>query len=207
MPFFRTVLLGAFVLGQPLALAAADFSDPTWPCVQRKVGALSEGLMWPQPLDPEFQPEDPAVAAEISDLAETLALRRLDVESLAPDVQAFAEKNGGDPQILGQVFAQAFKSLNTRRTRIISGIEDFSLGQIALAEKIDKMRVEMDTELAVAEPDFDRVDALEEQLDWDQTIYSDRQRSITYLCETPVTLERRLFAIAQMLQAVVASDG
>jgi len=26
---------------------AADYSDPTWPCMQRKVETLSLGLMWP----------------------------------------------------------------------------------------------------------------------------------------------------------------
>ena len=186
---------------------AADFSDPTWPCVQRKVGELSAGLMWPIPLDAEFSPRDDAVARDISDLAETLALRRVELESVSGDVEAFAERHGGDASILGNVFSQAFDSLNKRRTRIIRGIEDFSLGQIALAEKIDAMRVEMDTEMDAAEPDFDKVDALEEKLDWDQVIYSDRQRSIQYLCETPVILERRLFGIAQMLQAVIREDG
>ena len=65
----------------------------------------------------------------------------------------------------------------------------------------------METLLAAAEPDFGRVDKLEEQLDWDQVIYTDRQRSITYLCETPTLLERRLFSIAQMLQQVVQGSG
>ena len=46
----------------------------------------------------------------------------------------------------------------------------------------------------------DRVDALEEQVDWDQRIFTDRQKTITYLCETPTLLEKRLYAISQMLQ-------
>jgi hypothetical protein len=58
----------------------------------------------------------------------------------------------------------------------------------------------MSGEMAKPEPDFDKVDDLEEQLDWDQVIFSDRQRSIEYLCETPVIIERRLFEIARMLQ-------
>lgn len=54
--------------------------------------------------------------------------------------------------------------------------------------------------MAQAEPDYDRVDALEEQVDWDQRIFTDRQKTITYLCETPTLLEKRLYAISQMLQ-------
>ena len=82
----------------------------------------------------------------------------------------------------------------------IGGIGEFSLGQIALSEKIDSARAEMDSQMAQAEPDFDRVDALEEQVDWDQRIFTDRQKTITYLCETPTLLEKRLYAISQMLQ-------
>ena len=32
---------------------AADFSDPEWPCIQRKVEQLSIGLMWPGLLEPD----------------------------------------------------------------------------------------------------------------------------------------------------------
>lgn len=185
---------------------AADYSDPTWPCVQRKVENLSLGLMWGFPLDLSVKPA-PTLRAEIESLAEYLALRRVEVEELEPRVIAFAEAHNGDPQVLGMVFARVFDGLSQRRTRILDGIGKFSLSQIALSEKIESARVEMDSELAAAEPNYDRVDALEEQIDWDQTIFSDRQQSITYLCETPVLLEKRLFAVAQLLQRHVKSGG
>jgi hypothetical protein len=194
-----TVLIGLVVGG---ASHAADFSDPTWPCIQRKVGELSLGLMWPDPIEPADAPD-----AEAEALAEKLALRRIELETLQPEVAAFAAAHDGDPQALARVFERVFKSLNTRRSQIIAGIERFSLSQIALAERIEAARVEMEAALDAAEPDYDRIDALEEQIDWDQTIHADRQRSITYLCETPQLLERRLFAISQMLQGAVRDDG
>ena len=79
--------------------------------------------------------------------------------------------------------------------------------QIALSEKIDAGRAEMDAQMAKDDPDFDRVDALEEQVDWDQRIFSDRQQTITYLCETPTLLEKRLYAISQMLQEAGQGGG
>ncbi|WP_425102321.1 hypothetical protein [Tropicibacter sp. S64] len=185
------------VLSGPLA--AADFADPTWPCVQRKVERLSIGLMWPTPVDPAFKPSK-TVAGEITELAESLALRRLELADLEPQVAAFADAHGGDPAILGAVFQQVFDTLANRRTQVMDGIGRFSLGQISLSEKIDAARVQFDAEMAKAEPDLDLVDKLEETIDWDQVIYTDRQQSITYLCETPVLLEKRLFAVAQMLQ-------
>lgn len=183
--------------------SAADYSDPTWPCIQRKVEALSPGLMWQYPL-PETAPDDD-IRGAVDKLADTLALRRIELDTLRPAVEAFAARHDGDPAILGHVFARSFNTLDKRRTRIIRGIGDFSLGQIALSEQIDATRLEMDTLLAAAEPDFDRIDELEEKLDWDQVIFTDRSQSITYICETPQLIERRLFGIAQML-ASVAKD-
>ncbi|PWR03825.1 hypothetical protein DKT77_04775 [Meridianimarinicoccus roseus] len=194
--------LAALCLAGPVA--GADYSDPTWPCVQRKVERLSVGLMWPYPV-PETMPDTVPQSArdDIAALGAKLAVRRIAPQDLAPDIASFAAAHGGDPALLGLVFADVFDSLSRRRARIIGGIGDFSLSQIALAEKIEEARGEMTAELKADAPDFDRIDALEEQLDWDQLIYSDRQKSITYLCETPTLLERRLFEIARMLQAEV----
>ena len=178
--------------------SAADFSDPTWPCIQRKVDRLSVGLMWPAPLSEEAL--EPATKAAVGELAETLALRRVDLEDARGEVAAFAEAHGHDMALMGAVFERVFDRLSSRRTRIIDGIGEFSLGQIALSEKIDGARAEMDSQMAQPKPDFDRVDALEEQVDWDQRIFTDRQKTITYLCETPTLLEKRLYAISQMLQ-------
>ena len=196
----KTLAIALVCIAGPGVVSAADFSDPTWPCVQRKVERLSVGLMWPNPI-PESMPEDEATRDAIHALATKLAVRRIELDEIQPDVAAFADTYGGDAALLGLVFEDVFDSLATRRTRIINGIGDFSLSQIGLSEKIDDARVEMDTEMAKDDPDFDKVDALEEQIDWDQTIYTDRQQSITYLCETPTLLEKRLFGIAQMLQA------
>ena len=100
---------------------------------------------------------------------------------------------------LGLIFADVFKRINTERNRLIEGISRYSLTQIDVAARIDAARVEMDTLMAQKKPDFDRVDALEEQLDWDQRIFRDRAQSLTYVCETPVLLEKRAYAISTAL--------
>ena len=200
----KLIVLALACLGAAGPGLAADFSDPTWPCIQRKVEDLSLGLMWPyQVVDGETAKN----TADIDEIAGLLALRRIELEDLRPQVAEFAARYNGDPDILGQVFQRVFDTLSKRRKHIIAGIGEFSLKQIDLAEKIDLARVEMDQALSSDPPDYDRVDALEEQLDWDQLIYSDRQRSITYLCETPQIIERRLFAISQMLQQLTSDQG
>lgn len=204
----RTLIFAAsaVIFCSPAAVLGADFSDPTWPCVQRKVETLSLGLMWPLAV-PEGQVEDEALKADIINLADTLAVRRLELEVLRGEVEAFATRwPDRTADHLGRVFERTFSTLNKRRSRIIGGIGDFSLSQIALAEKIDATRMEMDAALASDAPDFDKIDALEEKLDWDQVIFSDRQQSITYLCETPQLIEKRLFAIARLLQEFANGD-
>lgn len=192
--------IAAWALGPGVA-RSADFADPTWPCMQRKVERLSPALMWQYPL-PEAEPGG-EIASEIKALAEKLALRRIETESLRPDVESFARAHEGDPDALGHVFARTFDLLDRRRTRVIDGIGKFSLGQIKLSESIDATRLEMDRLMQQDAPDYDRIDALEVKLDWDQVIYSDRNQSITYLCETPQLIERRLYAIAQLLAGEV----
>lgn len=196
--------LGVALMAAPLH--AADFSDPTWPCIQRKVETLSIGLMWTHPL-PDEPAEDPEIRREIDRLSAKMALRRLDVETLRPGIEAFAAKHDGSPDMLGRVFADVFDTLSTRRTKVVSGIEDFSLGQIELSKRIEAAHTEMANLMAAETPDHDRIDALEEQLDWDQMIYSDRQSTITYLCETPTLIEQRLYALSRILRGQIREAG
>lgn len=176
---------------------SADFSDPTWPCIQRKVENLSPGLMWPHPIT-ETEMDD-ATRADIGELSGRFALRRLELDEIQPNLDAFVARHGADPALLGQVFERVFTNLSRTRTKIIKGIGAYSLEQIKLSEQIETKRNTFDALLAADNPDYDKIDELEAQIDWDERIYQDRQRSLTYVCETPVLLEKRLFGVAQML--------
>ncbi|MEY8881841.1 hypothetical protein [Donghicola sp. XS_ASV15] len=177
---------------------AADFSDPTWPCIQRKVERLSLGLMWPEPKQ-NISLSDPQQGA-VEELASALSLQRVDMENARQMISDFAQTHGTERDLMQAVFSEVFDTISKRRTRIISGIGNVSTGQIALAERIDEARSEMERLMDMPEPDYDTVDALEEQVDWDDRIYRERQQSVTYLCESPVLLEKRLFALASLLQ-------
>jgi hypothetical protein len=180
----------------PGAVNGADFSDPTWPCIQRKVESLSLGLMWPHPLTETDLPAP--LQAEAEDLVERLALRRIGLDEADALIAGFA---AGHPDLtvedLGQVFARIFDRIDRERRTLIAGIGRYSLKQIDLAASIDQTRTEMAAHMEAAEPYFDEVDRLEEKLDWDERIYDDRADALTYVCETPVLLEQRAFALAQ----------
>lgn len=172
---------------------AADFSDPDWPCIQRKVENLSAGLMWPHPVTKT------TLSPEAEELAAVLALRRVSLEEAETHVRDFVAKHPSDEQTLGSIFQSVFDRLSENRKRLMSGIARYSQSQIALSARIDADRIEMAKLSAEKAPDFDRIDKLEEEMDWNERIYLDRSRALTYVCETPVLIEKRAYAIAQIL--------
>lgn len=173
---------------------ARDFSDPSWPCIQRKVPRLSYGVVWPEVI------EEGTLDTAAQDLADTLALRRVSLDDAETAIDAFAA-TGPDHDAFAQVFLAAFTRMDRDRTRLVKGIERYSLSQVALSEKIAGIRAEMEAIMTTDQPDFDRVDALEETLDWNSRIFKDRQSVLTYVCESPVLLEKRIYAVGQMLLA------
>lgn len=190
-------MVGVAVGGTPAF--AAVFNDPTWPCVQRKVESLSLGLMWSSPVE-NGGSKGVELGPETEGLIEQLALRRLSLEDVEGLVAGFAAEHPDVTEaVYEQVFERIFNELGAKRHKIIKGIERYSLKQIALAEKIDGIRAEMDKLLSDSAPDYDKIDKLEEQLDWEERIYQERSRSLTYVCETPVLIEKRLYGIAQIL--------
>lgn len=190
MKAVNLVLLLALVPGPGVA---ADFSDPDWPCIQRKVENLSAGLMWPHPVTKA------ALAPEAEELAAVLALRRVSLEEAETHVRDFVARHPSDEQALGSIFQGVFDRLSENRKRLMSGIARYSQSQIALSARIDADRIEMAKLSGEKAPDFDRIDKLEEEMDWNERIYLDRSRALTYVCETPVLIEKRVYAIAQIL--------
>jgi len=180
---------------------AAAFDDPTWPCQQRKVEDLSLGIMWTSALPQDFHENSVhRLPKDAQDLVVLLSLRRVSLEQAENAISSYSRNTtAADEEIMLFVFAAVFDTLGDTRRDVINGIEQYSLKQIALSERIETVRSEMRTLSEAEDPDFDRIDRLEEQLDWDERVFRDRARSLTYVCETPVLIEKRLYAIAKLL--------
>lgn len=183
------------ILSQTAAsVQAAGGTDADWPCIQRRTGELSAGVMWPEPL------AGATIDTGAADLAARLALRRVSEDEAEAAVGDYVDAHPGlGAAELGAILQAAFNRIDRDRTRVLDGISRYGHKQAALAERIDVAHAEMTALKAADEPDFDRMDALEEQIDWDERIYKDRERALTYVCETPVLLEKRAYRVAQML--------
>lgn len=175
---------------------AAPSTDPDWPCIQRLQPHLSLGQVWSGPA-PDEGVADLAREPAIARLADRLEQRRLPLEDAEADIAAFAD--GADADRMVALMQAVFDRIDRDRAALIAGISRYGRAQLALSERIDARRGRM-AELEAAEnPDFDALDAEEAALDWDTRIFTERQQSLTYVCETPVILEQRVFALGRVI--------
>ncbi len=174
--------------------------DPDWPCVQRRQPALSVAQVWAGP-----PPDDAATAhardADIQRLASVVALRRTALPEAEAMISEFAV--GRNAATMTALFITTFDHIQTARNRVMSAITRYAHKQEALEARIEADRKEF-ARLSAAEPqDFDAIDRLEEQIDWSTRIFQDRQQSLTYVCETPVILEQRAFALGRAIAGAI----
>lgn len=194
----RRVFAGLVILTLSGPAVAESSGEPGWPCIQRKQPHLSVGQLWSGPV-PDSAVEELARRADIAALAQVLEQRRVPMQEAEVLIAAFA--SGADVAELSALFLAAFDRIDAYRSQIMSGIERYAAKQISLSEQIEARRGEMARLEAEADPDFDKIDAEEERLDWDTRIFTDRQQQLTYVCETPVILEQRAFAMAKAIAA------
>ncbi|MES2815278.1 MAG: hypothetical protein V4720_10320 [Pseudomonadota bacterium] len=188
----------AVMLVLPVVALAGGSGDPTWPCIQPKQPHLSVGQLWSGP-PPDEAVEILAKRADIAALAQVLEQRRLPMEEAEVQIAAFAKE--ASAQELTALFVAVFDRIDAYRTRIMAGVGRYAEQQAALSAQIEARRAEMARLSAASDPDFDKMDAEEERLDWDVRIFTDRQAQLTYVCETPVILEQRAFALGRAIAA------
>lgn len=188
----RRFFLMALLAGPTAAWAAQG--TPDWPCVQPRQDHLSLGQVWTGPPPPDTAAAaDPAIAA----LADRVVQRRMPLPEAEAAIAAFA--SGADNAQLAALMQAVFDRIDGQRTALIAGISRYGNKQARLAAQVQARRDRMAQLQSAATPDFDAIDAEEKALDWDTRIFTDRQQSLTYVCETPVILEQRLFALGRAI--------
>lgn len=198
------VLLAGALLAGPAAADGPPNLDPDWPCVQRKVPELSYGTVWTGPSLEDLQTDwedDEAVRG----LVNRLALRRTSLEDAKAMIESFAEElpAADKERKLTLVFAGLFEKIDDERGQIIDGIGRYSRKQKALSKRISDTNAEIrliDAKSELTDADEAKLRELENKLEWDERIFVEREQSLTYVCESPVLLEQRLFALARAIQ-------
>ena len=184
-------------------MAAAQPRDPDWPCVQRKVPDLTVAQMWEGPAPAADWEEQ----AELRELARRLAARRVPVaEATAAAADFVADL---DPEARGEALASLFAAvlarLNAERGQVIAGIGRYARRQTAEADRVETIQLELaKLEAAPADTRNDgKIEELRNALAWETRIFKERSQSLSYVCETPVLIERRAFEIARAFAGLV----
>lgn len=192
MMMIRLALIG--LLASPAF--AAGTPDPDWPCIQRRQPQLSVAQVWAGPVP---DPTETALAQspEVQDVARVIALRRTDMTEAEAMIADFAAGHDAAAQVA--LFQAVFDHIQTQRNRVMAGITRYAHQQEALDARIGELRKQFETLTAADPQDFDAIDRIEQEIDWSTRIFQDRQQSLTYVCETPVILEQRAFAIGKAI--------
>lgn len=175
---------------------AAGTPDPDWPCIQRRQPQLSIAQVWSGPL-----PDEATIALaetpEIQRVAGIISLRRTAAENADEMVAEFAKT--ANKQKLVALFQASFEHIQSTRNKVMAGITRYAHKQEALDQVIIEKRHEFMT-LSEAEPrNFDAIDKAEEELEWSTRVFQDRQQALTYVCETPIILEQRIFSLGRSI--------
>jgi hypothetical protein len=196
MAAMQKILPLLLLLATP-ALAGGPPVDEDWPCQQRKTGAISRAAIWAGPEAFGRWDDDSQVAA----LARKLASRRTPLDEAGPLIDAFAKEAGADKdKRLTLLFDGTLDLINGERNKVMAAIVRYARGQKALAAKV---REDADKAADAEEGNITAPDALEKahpELKWDKRIFDDRAQALTYVCESPVLLEKRAFALARAIQ-------
>ncbi len=177
---------------------AADPRYPDWPCVQAKVPEISLAAVWGgPPLDDANWKNDPKVSA----LVPKLAARRTPLEEAEKTIVEFLAGAPSDKATKGKLlFAGLFDTLNAQRSSVLNGLERVTRKQREAADKIRATTTALRALQSASPPEQPKIDELNNQLVWEARIFEDRRRVITFVCEVPTTIDRRLFALGRVIQ-------
>jgi DNA polymerase III alpha subunit len=179
---------------------AMDARHPDWPCPQIVVPKLSVAAFWTGPSIDDVG-DNWMKDQTVHDLVLRFAGRRTNLAEAEKEAAEFIVGTQTERQQRAKLlFAGLFATLGRERDDVMAGIERFSQRQQQLREKISAEMTDLRAQQDAAGQESATVDKLSEQIAWETRIFDERRNTISYVCEVPSTIERRLFALARAIQ-------
>ena len=179
---------------------AMDARHPDWPCPQIVVPKLSVAAFWTGPSIDDVG-DNWMKDQTVHDLVLRFAGRRTSLAEAEKEAAAFIVGTQAERQQRAKLlFAGLFTTLGRERDDVMAGIERFSQRQQQLREKISAEMTDLRAQQDAAGQESATADKLSEQIAWETRIFDERRNTISYVCEVPSTIERRLFALARAIQ-------
>ena len=191
---------GAAVAQTPAQGKARHTSD--WPCMAIKVPEISLAAVWSGPPLDGIQPAQWRDDAETSALVARLAARRTPQGEAEQAIADFAKAAGpARKERLLVLYAGLFSSLAQERAQVVAGLDRFGKRQKELADQVRAETASMRELQDKPGTDPKKLDDIVNQLTWDMRIFEDKRKSVGFVCETPVLIEQRLFALGRAVMA------
>jgi hypothetical protein len=168
--------------------------------VQAKVPEISLGAVWSGP------PIDDVAGtwesdARVKELVARLAARRTPLPEALAAIAEFITGSAAERQQKAKLlFAGLFAVLNRERSEVMTGIERLARRQVQLGETIQAEAAKLRAQQDAAGRDQSKVEELANQIQWSTRIFEDRRRTVRYVCEVPVLIDQRLFALGRAVQ-------
>jgi hypothetical protein len=200
MKLWAVVMAVGIELVFPGMALAADPRFPDWPCNQVKVPEISVAAVWAgPPIDDvgNAWEED----AAIKDFVARLAARRTPLEEAQKAISAVITGTESERQKKAKLlFAGLFTTLNHERSEVMQGIERYFRKQKEFAAQIRSTILQLHELQDRPDADQGRVDELTNRVEWDTRVFEERRKTINFVCEVPVVIEQRLFALTRAIQ-------
>lgn len=189
----------------PVLAAPEHHGSADWPCMQRKVARMDAAQIWPD------APETAAAAERTPrerQLVREIAQRRVAVPDARQSLADYLETLPPTRRRAAAqtIFLDLLHELNRERADVINGIGRYAGKQKTLAESIRAETAKFDRLMSQPMPDQDEVAREQEALLWQTRIFDERRQSLTYVCEVPVLIEQRMFALGRQLKEFAAAD-
>jgi hypothetical protein len=184
---------------QGMALAA-DPRFPDWPCNQVKVPEISVAAVWAGPSidDVGNAWEDDAA---IRELVARLAARRTPLDDAQKAISDVITGTDAERQKKAKlIFAGLFETLNHERGEVMQGIERYFRRQREFSDQIRSRILQLRELQHRPDANQSKIDELTTRVEWDTRIFEERRKTMNFVCEVPVLIEQRLFALARAIQ-------
>lgn len=203
----RSTRLALAFLLTSLMPAAAQTAAPVkarpvtdWPCKSIKVAEISLTAVWSGPPIADIAPSAWREDAAISALLAQIAPRRMPVATAELAIHDFSASLGASKrEKLLVLFAALFDTLAHERALVVAGLDRFGHRQKELADALRAETAAMRAEQDKPDADAARLQSLTDRMVWDMRIFEDKRKSVSYVCETPVLIEQRLFAFGRAI--------
>ena len=83
---------------------------------------------------------------------------------------------------------------------MLNGLERITRKQRDAAQKIRDDTLALQALQGANPPDSAKIEEMSNQLVWQTRIFEDRRHVIRFVCEVPVALDQRLFALGRVIQ-------